>query len=220
MDHKQFVTWLQKHHACDPAIEWVIERGYDLSTVWIKCERGDWLLWLAVRLKTDHKKIVRAACKCARLALPYLPKGETMPLNCIRTTERWTVGKATIEEVLAAAAATYAAAAATYAAAAAADAAAAAAAATYATAAAAVAAAAAAAAADAATDAATYAAAADAAAAAAAAATYATAATTATATAAAAAADAAAAAARVEMHRRCANAIRRVIPTIAAGKEE
>ena len=170
MDHKQFVTWLQKHHACDPAIEWVIERGYDLSTVWIKCERGDWLLWLAVRLKTDHKKIVRAACKCARLALPYLPKGETMPLNCIRTTERWTVRKATIEEVRAAAAAAD-----TYAAAAIYVAAAAAAAATYATAAAA---------------------------------------TTAT------AAVAAAAAARVEMHRRCANAIRRVIPTIAAGKEE
>jgi hypothetical protein len=76
------------------------------------------LLWIAVRLGTDRRAIVAAACECARLALRFVPDGELRPAVAIETAERWTRGEATLAEVRHAADAAYDAAAATYAAAA------------------------------------------------------------------------------------------------------
>ena len=39
------------------------------------------------------------ACECARLALPYVPKGEKRPLKAIEVAEAWVRGEVTIEEV-------------------------------------------------------------------------------------------------------------------------
>jgi len=68
------------------------------------------MLWLAAKIEVDRKLIVKAACQCARLALPHVPAGETRPLIAIETTEKWCEGEATIEEVRKAAEAAYAAA--------------------------------------------------------------------------------------------------------------
>ena len=87
--------------ACHEAREWAA--GKTLKQAWNECHRGDWLLWLAGRLDIDRKVLVRAACACARLALPHVPAGETRPLEALETTEAWTRGEATIEEVRAAA---------------------------------------------------------------------------------------------------------------------
>ena len=43
--------------------------------------------------------VVMAACKCARLALKHVQKGEDRPLKAIQTAEAWCKGKATIEQV-------------------------------------------------------------------------------------------------------------------------
>jgi hypothetical protein len=152
--NEKIVKWLNSLHACGEAVEWAREQKSP-AQAWRDCQRGDWMLWLVGKLSgksgsAKRRPLVLAACECARLVLNYVPKGEDRPRRAIETAERWARGKATIEEVHAAAAA--------YAYAAAADAAAAAAAAAaYATAAADAAAAAAAyatAAADAAADAA------------------------------------------------------------------
>jgi len=135
---------LARHKACHEAVEWVGTRNEKYpSRLWADCPRGDWLLWIAAHIGVDRKRVVRAACDCARLSLKYVPKGEKRPLRCIQVTEQWCQGKAPIESVIEARRAAYAA----YAYAAAADAADAAA---YADASAASAASAAAAAADAA----------------------------------------------------------------------
>ena len=68
-----------------------------------------------------HRLVVRAAVECARPALKHVPKGEKRPAEALRVALAWTKGKATIEQVRAAAAAAYAAAAAAAAAASAAD---------------------------------------------------------------------------------------------------
>jgi hypothetical protein len=87
------------------------------------------MLWLAAKVKIDHKQIVLAACDCAETALRHVPEGEDRPRKAIKTARAWARGEATLDEVrtaayadadadadAAAAAAAYAAAAAAYAA--------------------------------------------------------------------------------------------------------
>ena len=124
MNNPQLVEFLQKNHACPPSLEWLKSRT--LAEAWEQCERGDWLLWLAAKAGVDRKRLVMAACACARLALVHVPAGEQRPRIAIETAEAWCRGEATIEQVKEArrnaadAAAAYAAADAAYAAAAAA----------------------------------------------------------------------------------------------------
>ena len=112
--------------ACPDAVAWA--RGYhDLYAAWAASERGDWMLWLAGKLSgppesASRKRLVLAACECARLALAHVRAGEDRPRIAIETAERWARGEAgvTLANVRAAAADAYAAAAADAAAAAAA----------------------------------------------------------------------------------------------------
>ena len=112
--------YLRSLGACTEAREWAA--GYStLAEAWTACERADWLLWYAGRHgDVDRRLLVRAACACARTALPHVPPGEDRPRLAIELAEAWCNGRATIVEVRAAAYAAYAA----YAAADAADAAA------------------------------------------------------------------------------------------------
>jgi hypothetical protein len=73
------------------------------KAAWARCERGDWMLWIAARLGVDRKLVVAAACACARLALPHVPAGEERPRIAIETAEAWCRGEATIEQVRASA---------------------------------------------------------------------------------------------------------------------
>ena len=95
-------------NACKKAVIWARTQE-STQQAWDACERGDWMLWLLARWNADRKKLVLAACECARLALKYVPKGEKRPLRAIETTERWAKGQATLKEVKSAAAAAYAA---------------------------------------------------------------------------------------------------------------
>ena len=120
---KSWLMGIKRLKACNEAIEW--GKQFDtLGEAWQKCERGEWMLWLLGKLSgkpgsDSRKKLVLAACGCARLSLPYVPKGEIRPLRAIETAEAWARGDAgiTLQMVKAAAAyAAYAAAAGAYAA--------------------------------------------------------------------------------------------------------
>lgn len=112
-------TWIEpikELEACEEALVWA--ESYDsLAEAWAKCERGDWMLWLLGRLagapeSDSRKKLVLATCQCARLALPFVKKGESIPLKVIETTEAWARGEGgiTLKDVKTAAAAAYSAA--------------------------------------------------------------------------------------------------------------
>ena len=105
--------YLRSLGACPEAREWAA--GYStLAEAWTACERADWLLWYAGRHDdVDRRLLVRAACACARTALPHVPPGEDRPRLAIELAEAWCNGRATIVEVHTAAA--YAAAYAAYA---------------------------------------------------------------------------------------------------------
>lgn len=86
MTNVQTIDLLKRLGACDDATEWLGDR--DLATAWRECPRGDWMLWLAASMP-DRKPVVRAACACARLALPYVQAGEMRPLKAIDMAECW-----------------------------------------------------------------------------------------------------------------------------------
>jgi hypothetical protein len=80
---------LQRLGACQEAIQWVGNRTP--RQAWDECERADWLLWIAAKMKGNNtrQQIVLAACDCARLALRFVPAGELRPLQAIEAAERW-----------------------------------------------------------------------------------------------------------------------------------
>jgi len=83
---------LRKLNACQEAVEWS-QQFETFEEAWAQCERGDRMLWLMGRLSSDpgsdRRQLVLAACQCARLALPYVQKGEERPLKAIETAEKW-----------------------------------------------------------------------------------------------------------------------------------
>ena len=107
---KTLLEALKKKNACQKAIDW-LQTQSSPEEAWRTCEHGDWMLWhLKYAKKLDAKKIVKIACECARLALPYVKEGEGRPLHAIELAERWANGEAiTQSELEAAYAAAYAA---------------------------------------------------------------------------------------------------------------
>ena len=92
------VESLRRLRACAAATHWA-ESQPDAETAWRQCPRGDWLLWIAARLDIDRKLLTRAACACARTALPHVPAGEERPRLAIEMAEAWSRGEATVDDV-------------------------------------------------------------------------------------------------------------------------
>ena len=120
---KKAAHWSRKLRllrACVEAVEFA-KTQKTFAAAWKTCSRGDWMLWIAGRLsgppESDaRKKLVLAACACARLALKHVKPGEERPRICIETTEKWARGEdgITTDDVRKAGSAAYAADAAAY----------------------------------------------------------------------------------------------------------
>jgi len=83
--------------ACYDALRWVSEQK-TVDQAWADCKRGDHMLWLLGRLcgppeSRSRRKLVLAACACARLRLVDLPKADDVALSTIETTESWARGE-------------------------------------------------------------------------------------------------------------------------------
>lgn len=87
--------------ACRDALEWAREQD-SASSAWRDCQRGDWMLWLLGKWcgppdSPSRKKLVLAACACARLALPHVKAGESRLLKAIETAEQWARSENTVK---------------------------------------------------------------------------------------------------------------------------
>lgn len=60
---KKFSELLRELRACSDAREWA--REMTIEEVVSKCERGDWLLWLAKKVNVDNRRLTLAKGKCA-----------------------------------------------------------------------------------------------------------------------------------------------------------
>jgi hypothetical protein len=92
-------------HPCEDARTWLAEFPGTAAQAWLRCPRGDWMLWVAAHAGVERRLVVRAACDCARLALRFVPSGEERPRLAIEAVERWCKGEASQDDVRAAAAA-------------------------------------------------------------------------------------------------------------------
>lgn len=106
---KKLLSFVKDLNACQESTEWLSEFKGTPEKAWEQCERGDWMLWLLARLKADRKKIVSAACGCARLSLDYVPKGEDRSRVAIETAEAWVRSEVSLEDLNNAAGAAWAA---------------------------------------------------------------------------------------------------------------
>ena len=102
---------LTRMSACNDAVEWARTQP-SYAVAWRRCQRPDWLLWLAGRCchtLTQRRAIVLSACDCAETALRFVPAGEVRPAEAIRVARAWCRGRTTLEAVRVAAYAAYAA---------------------------------------------------------------------------------------------------------------
>jgi hypothetical protein len=82
-------------------INWMISNE-TFNEAWAKCDKGDWMLFIAARASNaeeNHKRIVTAACRCARMVLQYIPDNDRRPLIAVETIEKWLKDEATTFEV-------------------------------------------------------------------------------------------------------------------------
>ena len=83
------IQLIEEWEPCADAMAWLREREQSSpEAAWRECGRGDWMLWLVGRA-ASRRKLVLAACECARLALRHVPTGEERPLLAIETAEAW-----------------------------------------------------------------------------------------------------------------------------------
>ena len=99
---------LKKLKACKDAISWFEEQQSNMIA-WENCHRGDWMLWIARRLKIDNKVLTLAKAHCAATVRHLM--NDTRSKNAIIVSFRYSKGKATQKELNYAAAAAAAAAA-------------------------------------------------------------------------------------------------------------
>jgi hypothetical protein len=104
------VETLRRLGACKEAREWVVDQG-DASgyALWRRCDRADWLVWLAARVGL-RREVVEALCDLVEPMLADVPPGEERPRIAIETARRRVRGERTARETRAAATAAYAAA--------------------------------------------------------------------------------------------------------------
>jgi hypothetical protein len=79
--------------------------GKDVRAMWNTSDRGDWLLWFAAQMigKTGwptHQQIVLASCRCARLTIGLITTDRCYSLKVLTTTEAWTRGEVTSQDVI------------------------------------------------------------------------------------------------------------------------
>jgi len=95
--NEKIIEKLTDMGACNAGMEY-IRSHRTMQEAWDKCERGDWMLWLLGRLagppeSKSRKKLVLAACACARLSLRHAPADEKRPLAAIEMAEAWARGQ-------------------------------------------------------------------------------------------------------------------------------
>jgi prophage DNA circulation protein len=101
-----FNQYLQSVEACKPAVEWAENKA--IEEVVATCHRGDWLLWLAKKCDIGLQPLTLAKGHCAN-TVRHLMKDERS-IKAVDVAIAFGEGKATREELAAAAAAAYAAA--------------------------------------------------------------------------------------------------------------
>ena len=107
---KSFDELLESLDACSSAKEWSHKKG--LKKAYSRCQRGDWLIWLLMRMSDEpnwptRKQVLSVVCDIAETAFQYLPPSETRPRDAIQTVRLYIIGKKTRKDCRRTVSATY-----------------------------------------------------------------------------------------------------------------
>ena len=91
---------IDKFNPCREAINYLKTKD-TFKRAWKDCPRGDWMLWLAQRLKVNLKTLTKAKALCA-LTVRHLMKDERS-INACKVALKYSKGKATKKQLDAAA---------------------------------------------------------------------------------------------------------------------
>lgn len=96
---KEHLNWLQENNACKESIRWIKQNNIQsLEEAWNICERGDWLLWMATKLKVDKRKLVLCGALYAHTFVQYMEDPRSR--DAVRIAFLWGRGKATDAELV------------------------------------------------------------------------------------------------------------------------
>ena len=92
---KTYVDILQALGACPEARN--ARQGMSVEEAMEQAQRGDWILWLASKLRLDHSKITLAKARCAKTVM-HLMKDERS-VKAVEVAEAYGLGEASREEL-------------------------------------------------------------------------------------------------------------------------
>ena len=98
---KTFKQYLESLNACDNAIEWAGDKP--IEQVVAECHRGDWLLWLANRCGVELQPLTLAKAHCANTVRHLMT--DERSVKAVDVAIAFGEGRATRDELDAAAAA-------------------------------------------------------------------------------------------------------------------
>ena len=96
------MTYLEDIKACIAGRKWA-DSCSSYRDAWEKCERGDWMLWIAKNQKIDIRVLTRAKVECAKLVEHLMTDDRSV--NALRVAEKFAAGAATEKDLSDAAAA-------------------------------------------------------------------------------------------------------------------
>lgn len=100
-----FKKQLQNLNACENAIEWV--GCATLEGAWAECPRGDWMIWLAMRMAgqpgwPSPVDVVVVLCDIVEPIVSYIPANSKCLLTALETVRQWCIDDVSRMDVLAA----------------------------------------------------------------------------------------------------------------------
>lgn len=85
---KTLVEVIAENNACQEAVDWIA--GGTIQQSWNRCDRADWLFWVASASGVDRKLVIRAACVRANML-----NTDSVVQSAIDVVYDWTEGNAT-----------------------------------------------------------------------------------------------------------------------------
>jgi hypothetical protein len=87
---------LTQFNVCEDGL--IFYDNYDsFEDAWNACPRGDWMLWIAAKLKVDHRILTLAKSRCARTVIHLMEDEKSR--NAVEVSEQYGLGTATKEEL-------------------------------------------------------------------------------------------------------------------------
>jgi hypothetical protein len=86
---------LEKFNACPESIKWVGDKT--AYKAWETCPRGDWLMWIAEKLKVDERKMYLCTALIAHQAIHLMPDRRSR--EAVRAMFLYGRGKISFEEL-------------------------------------------------------------------------------------------------------------------------